>query len=189
MRIILIDNYDSFTWNIVHYLEQCNCHVEVVMNDALVSPNWENYDACVISPGPGLPAESGHLLQWISSFPDHLHVLGICLGLQALVVSTGGELINLSAPLHGQEGRAISLGKSEIWKDMRSEEIVAHYHSWVADPETISDQWCIGFVSKDNLTMTVEHNQRKWSAVQFHPESILTENGIRWFEYWLQSFR
>jgi anthranilate synthase component 2 len=189
MRIILIDNYDSFTWNIGHYLEQCNCQVDVVKNDAAVVPNWMLYDGCVISPGPGLPEDSGNLLVWMSSFPESFPVLGVCLGLQAMVVFTGGNLINLSTPLHGQEGVAISTGVGEIWKEMNVKEVVAHYHSWVADSVHLPAVWKVSFVSEDNLIMAIEHVGRNWSAVQFHPESILSNDGIRWFQFWLQSFR
>jgi anthranilate synthase component 2 len=189
MRIILIDNYDSFTWNIVHYLEQCNCQVDVVKNDVAVIPNWLLYDGCVISPGPGLPEDSGNLLKWISLFPEKLPVLGVCLGLQAMVVFSGGTLINLPLPLHGQESEVIATGRGEIWNEMNKCEVVAHYHSWAANASELPKIWKVSFVSGDNIVMAIEHTHRMWCAVQFHPESILSNDGIRWFQFWLQSFR
>lgn len=187
MRIILIDNYDSFTWNIVHYLEQCNCQLEVVKNDD-PAPIWRDYDACVISPGPGLPHEAGNLLKWMSEFPGTLPVMGVCLGMQAMAVYTGGQLINLSSPLHGVEGVVVKTEYNGIWKDMGKKEVVAHYHSWIVDARKLPEEWKVSFVSEDNLLMAIENSQRPWCAVQFHPESIMCNEGIRWFQFWLQSF-
>lgn len=188
MRIILIDNYDSFTWNIVHYLEQCDCLVDVVKNDVGDMPDWGKYAGCVISPGPGLPQDAGHLMGWLKEIPSGLPVLGICLGLQSLVVHTGGELRNLHQPLHGKMGFAIKTGKGKLWQSMPERMAVAHYHSWVADEDRLPQQWRIGFVSDDQLILAIEHESKPWSAVQFHPESILSQDGIRWFQLWLASF-
>ncbi len=186
MRIILIDNYDSFTYNIVHYLEQLGVKLEVVMNDADVMPEWENFDAVVISPGPGLPKKSGFLLDWLSAIPKDKSVLGVCLGLQSLVVHTGGELLNLPSPLHGQKGFIHQIHSGCIWSEINTPIAIGHYHSWVANLEKLPDCWDIVAKDEQGYVMAIAHKEWPWFAVQFHPESILSEQGILWFDLWLR---
>ncbi|MEN9333905.1 MAG: hypothetical protein RLY35_1085 [Bacteroidota bacterium] len=185
MRIILIDNYDSFTYNIVHYLEQLGVKLEVVMNDAGEMPIWADFDAVVISPGPGLPENSGFLMDWLGVIPKDKPVLGVCLGLQSLVVHTGGEIVNLPAPLHGQKGVIHEIQLGCIWSDISTPVAIGHYHSWVANPEKLPDCWDILAKDEQGHIMVIAHKERPWFAVQFHPESILSDQGILWFDLWL----
>jgi anthranilate synthase component 2 len=185
MRIILIDNYDSFTYNIVHYLEQLDVDVDVVFNDNLNIPSWEMYDGVVISPGPGLPEESGFLLDWMKTIPETQPVLGICLGLQAMVVHFGGVLRNLETPLHGQAGKLEKMAKGNIWSAIPMPINIGHYHSWVADENNLPATLEVLAWDEKKRIMAVQHAVFPWCALQFHPESILSENGILWFDHWL----
>ncbi len=190
MRIILIDNYDSFTYNVVHYLEQLDAVVDVVFNDNSIVPNWEIYDAVVISPGPGLPQESGFLLEWMKTIPAELPVLGICLGLQAMVVHFGGELRNLESPLHGQSGKLVELVSGNVWSPIPLPISIGHYHSWVADENNLPACLEVLALDEKERIMALRHLNLPWYALQFHPESILSEKGILWFDHWLtQSVR
>jgi anthranilate synthase component 2 len=185
MRIILIDNYDSFTYNIVHYLEQLDVEVDVVFNDNLNIPSWEMYDGVVISPGPGLPEESGFLLDWMKTIPETQPVLGICLGLQAMVVHFGGTLRNLESPLHGQAGKLEEMAKGNIWSAIPMPINIGHYHSWVADENNLPATLEVLAWDEKKRIMAVQHAVFPWCALQFHPESILSEKGILWFDHWL----
>lgn len=185
MRIILIDNYDSFTYNIVHYLEQLDVDVDVVFNDNLNFPSWEMYDGVVISPGPGLPEESGFLLDWMKTIPETQPVLGICLGLQAMVVHFGGVLRNLETPLHGQAGKLEEMAKGNIWSAIPMPINIGHYHSWVADENNLPATLEVLAWDEKKRIMAVQHAVFPWCALQFHPESILSEKGILWFDHWL----
>jgi len=185
MRIILIDNYDSFTYNIVHYLEQLDVDVDVVFNDNLNIPSWEMYDGVVISPGPGLPEESGFLLDWMKTIPETQPVLGICLGLQAMVVHFGGVLRNLETPLHGQAGKLEEMAKGNIWSAIPMPINIGHYHSWVADENNLPATLEVLAWDEKKRIMAVQHAVFPWCALQFHPESILSEKGILWFDHWL----
>jgi anthranilate synthase/aminodeoxychorismate synthase-like glutamine amidotransferase len=187
MRIILIDNYDSFTWNIVHYLEQCGCEVSVLQNDAALAPEWEKFDACVISPGPGMPNESGCLLEWIEQIPDEMPTMGICLGLQALVVESGGQLQQLTQPLHGVQTKIRRAEPTSVWKNLPEVCSVGHYHSWIADSAELPMEWRIAYVDEHSRIMAIEHEHLPRCAVQFHPESILSENGMLWISEWILS--
>jgi len=185
MRIILIDNYDSFTYNIVHYLEQLNVEVNVVFNDNKVCPDWDAFDAVLISPGPGLPHESGFLMDWLMTIPQNKPVLGICLGLQAMVVHFGGVLRNLESPLHGQSGKLLAISNGNIWSSIAVPIKIGHYHSWVGDERSIPR--CLEILARDeeDRVMALRHTEKPWYALQFHPESILSENGMVWFERWI----
>jgi anthranilate synthase/aminodeoxychorismate synthase-like glutamine amidotransferase len=186
MRIILIDNYDSFTYNIVHYMEQLNVEVDVVFNDNAICPDWNGFDAVLISPGPGLPHESGFLMDWLSTIPESKPVLGICLGLQALVLHFGGALRNLESPLHGHSGKLLAISKGNIWSSVPVPIKIGHYHSWVANEHSVPS--CMEILARDEegRVMAVRHSKMPWYALQFHPESILSENGIIWFERWIE---
>jgi anthranilate synthase component 2 len=184
MQIILIDNYDSFTYNLVHYLEKWGAQVEVVLNDD-ITPDWNMYDACVISPGPGLPQESGHLLTWIGEWSKtNKPLLGICLGLQAIVLHAGGTLKQMSKPLHGVEGRILNINDQSIWCHLAVPQIIAHYHSWMADETTFPRHFTVTAKDHEGKIMAIENLDSPWFGLQFHPESIMTPDGYHWIATW-----
>jgi anthranilate synthase component 2 len=184
MQIILIDNYDSFTYNLVHYLEKWGAQVHVVLNDSS-EPNWTLYDACVISPGPGLPQESAHLMNWMQAWSKTKKpLLGICLGLQAMILHAGGNIKQMENPLHGVEGRLKELDKTSIWHSMKTTQSIGHYHSWMADPNTFPTEYHITAWDEKQQIMVIENHYSHWYGVQFHPESIITKEGYAWIATW-----
>jgi anthranilate synthase component II len=184
MRIILIDNYDSFTYNLVHYFEKWGAQVDVVLNDG-ETPSWVLYDACVVSPGPGLPDESNKLMSWLIQWREMgKPLLGVCLGLQAMVQSQGGGLKQLAAPMHGVEGEIKEIATSSLWSSLTYPQTIAHYHSWVADEQRIPPHLQVTARDVNNEIMVVENRDLGWFGVQFHPESIMTPDGFRWIELW-----
>jgi anthranilate synthase component 2 len=186
MRIILIDNYDSFTYNLVHYFEKWGAQVDVVLNDG-EEPCWASYDACVVSPGPGLPDESNQLLRWLTQWMETKKpILGVCLGLQAMVQSLGGSLKQLSAPLHGVEGKINQLSSSSLWASLSFPQTIAHYHSWVADEQSIPGVLQVTARDGNDEIMVMENRELGWFGVQFHPESIMTPDGFCWIEKWCE---
>jgi len=184
MQIILIDNYDSFTYNLVHYFEKWGAQVQVVLHDES-EPSWDLYDACVISPGPGLPQESANLLSWMAAWKHTKKpLLGICLGLQAMVIQAGGQIQQMEFPLHGVEGRILSISTSSIWNNLNTPLAIGHYHSWRADPNDFPSEYRITAVDERQQIMAIENSFTHWYGLQFHPESIITQNGYDWIAAW-----
>lgn len=180
MRFLLVDNFDSFTYNIVYYLEQCGVLVEVESNLSVELKQIEKYDAVILSPGPGLPKESGKLMDVISeAIQQQKPILGICLGMQALAEWEGSELINQRAVKHGvAEKLSIEPIHSPFYKDVRSNCSVGLYHSWAVHLKQDST-FVPSAYSENSVLMSFEDRSRFIFAVQFHPESILTEDGLQ----------
>jgi len=179
LKILLIDNYDSFTYNIVHYLELNNAKVDVVYNDKIKFDEILNYDKIVLSPGPGLPKDSGQLMQLIHECHQKIPILGICLGFQAIIEYFGGRLVNQKEVKHGVSESCFFENNSILFKDTPCEYSVGLYHSWMADEKTFPKSLTITAKSKTDVIMAFEHNKMPIYGVQFHPESIMTENGIK----------
>lgn len=189
MRILVIDNFDSFTYNLVHDLERIDpsIHVEVVRNNELKTVNWLEYNKIVLSPGPGLPNEAGDLMWAIQEISQkQIPILGVCLGLQALVELSGGSLYNLKEVRHG-ESMEIVLEKHALFFGIQSPTRVGLYHSWAADLENNSDQWHVIGKSVEGVIMALEHKSLPWIAFQFHPESVLSKDGRRFLENWVKA--
>jgi len=187
MKILLIDNYDSFTYNLLHYLEEASeSKVKVLRNDELEGLDSSDYTHIVISPGPGLPSESGQLVEFIK---DNLNkkMLGICLGQQAMAEVFGMKLKQLESVVHGQarlievliDGETLFRGLPEKFK-------VGRYHSWVVNANTLSPELEITAKDQFGEIMGIRHREKALSAVQFHPESILTEHGKKMIANWLK---
>lgn len=184
MQIILIDNYDSFTYNLVHYFEKWGAEVHVVLNDGS-EPKWELYDVCVVSPGPGLPNESANLLEWMEAWrKTDKPLLGICLGLQAMIILAGGRLQQMDCPLHGVEGSISNIGCTSIWSHLKTPQTIGHYHSWVADSDHFPTQYVITAKDENGQAMAIEDRITQWYGLQFHPESIITKEGYDWIASW-----
>lgn len=183
MAILLFDNYDSFTYNLYHYLEALNQDVVVVKNDAFDVNTLSKYEAVVISPGPGLPHESGYLMPLIERAYGKLPILGVCLGMQALAAHTGLELYNLDQPLHGV-ARSISTEKGTLFRGLPTRCSVGLYHSWAVKPH-VDSEWRFTAFTDSGILMAMENAPAMAYAVQFHPESILSDQGLIMLENFL----
>ena len=172
-RILLLDNYDSFTYNLAHYLIGLNVAVDVRRNDEKVI-NPLDYDGVVLSPGPGLPKEAGILMDVIQQCDGKIPVLGVCLGMQGIAEFLGGELYNLNEVKHGVPEK-VKLENSELFKGMDSEIEVGLYHSWAVKP--YSGEFNEIAFSENEVLMGLSNSERKLYGVQFHPESVMTPKG------------
>ena len=186
MKVLLIDNYDSFTYNLVHYLEKSGAEVVVYRNDAkeLNSLIFDAFDGVVLSPGPGLPEESGQLMSLVAQCFGRLPILGVCLGMQALVLHTSGKLYNRKGIMHGRSTTLKVLDEGVLLKGV-TEFQVGLYHSWAAEREKLKG-WTLSAVAlEEGAPMVIESKSDKAYGVQFHPESVLTPQGLRMITNWL----
>lgn len=186
-QIALIDNYDSFTYNLFHYLEELNDGgVEVMRNDEIDFDRLEEFDAFVISPGPGLPEQAGDLLLFLEKYAQTKKILGVCLGLQAIAEHFGMKLQNLEEVVHGQSHEITLCDNRDILlKGLPQQFKVGRYHSWVIDATTLSPVFEVTSKTLDGKIMSIQHKTLPINAVQFHPESILTEHGKEMLSNWL----
>lgn len=186
-KILIIDNYDSFTYNLFHYLEELNNGgVEVMRNDEIDFNRIEEFDAFVISPGPGLPKNAGDLMLFLNKHSKRKNILGICLGLQAIGEYFGMKLKNLNEVVHGQSNEINVIdSKNILFKNIPSKYKVGRYHSWVIDEESFSTNFKITSRTLDGNIMSISHKELPIHGVQFHPESILTEFGKELLGNWL----
>ena len=187
MRTLIIDNYDSFTYNLLHLVEQCTEFVEVRRNDSIELSELISYDKIIISPGPGLPDDAGISNEAIRLFADKKDMLGVCLGMQCIAEVFGGQLMNLNDVLHGVSSRCKVEPKSRLFNGFPDEIQIGHYHSWVVDPESLSASFDISAINEENLTMAIEHKNLNLCGVQFHPESVLTPMGLEIIKNWMKS--
>ena len=182
--ILVIDNYDSFTYNLVHYLEDLNCKVTVKRNDQLTLDEVEAFDKIVLSPGPGIPDEAGLLKAIITRYAPTKSIFGVCLGQQAIAEVFGGSLINLEQVYHGIATK-ISIVKDDIlFEGMPKEIEVGRYHSWVVNPDLPEVLIATSF-DENGQVMSLRHKKYDVCAVQFHPESVLTPEGKKILANWL----
>lgn len=184
-KVIVIDNYDSFTYNLVHYLEDLNCDVTVYRNDEFDLEEIEPFDKIVLSPGPGIPDEAGLLKEVIKKYASTKSILGICLGQQAIGEVFGAELMNLEKVYHGIATTIFITENDTLFNDLPSEIEVGRYHSWVIDKNTIPEVLKVTSVDENGEIMSIKHISLDIKAVQFHPESILTPFGKKMLENWL----
>lgn len=179
MKILVIDNYDSFTYNLVQMIEQItDAEIDVVRNDVIQLDRVADYDRIVLSPGPGIPSEAGLLLDVIRTYAPTKSILGVCLGQQAIAEVFGGKIINLSEIYHGvaTEARTIKPA-AKLLKGLPSEFAVGRYHSWVVECDSLPDVLEITSVDEQGMIMSLQHKEYDVHAVQYHPESILTPCG------------
>jgi anthranilate synthase component II len=187
MKVLVIDNYDSFTYNLVHYLEDLNCDVTVVRNDKLTLDDVEPFDKIVLSPGPGIPDEAGLLKPIIKRFAPTKSILGVCLGQQAIGEVFGGSLINLDEVYHGIATKVtICVDDESLFKGMDKEIEVGRYHSWVVNPELPDSLEATSFDANGQV-MSLRHKVYDVKGVQYHPESVLTPNGKQILKNWINS--
>jgi anthranilate synthase component II len=188
-RLLIVDNYDSFTYNLIQIVEtQSNWAFDVVMNDKVQMENVGRYDKILFSPGPGLPAESDVMWKIIQSFGEMKSILGICLGLQAIVEFYGGRLINLPSVYHGIKQRITIIDLCEVLFNGISHDFEAGlYHSWAVEKDSIPSCLKITALSENGIVMAVSHEHCDIKGVQFHPESYMTELGPKILANWLKS--
>ena len=178
-KVLVFDNYDSFTYNLVQIIERVlETKVDVVKNDEISLEEIDKYDKILLSPGPGIPEEAGILLDLIKEYAPKKSILGVCLGQQALAEAFGGSLINLSEIFHGVATPAdLVKNDTKIFKDLSSGIEVGRYHSWVVNREDFPEELEITAIDKDGMIMALQHKKYDVHGVQFHPESILTPQG------------
>lgn len=178
-KILVFDNYDSFTYNLVHLVEKVapDVKVDVVRNNELPLENAANYDRIILSPGPGIPEEAGDLLALIRMYKGKKPILGVCLGQQAICVAEGGKLINLDKVYHGVATLMNVKEGSVLFQNVKSGFNAGRYHSWVIDESTLPKNYKVTARDAQNQVMAIEDAAQKIYAVQFHPESIMTEYG------------
>ena len=180
MKIILIDNYDSFTFNLFHYLSSFKVNVDVIRNDKITTKEIikRKYDKIVISPGPGNPNQSGNCLKIVKSLYKKKPILGVCLGHQIIGQVFGSKIVQAKRLMHGKTSKIISK-KTGILKNLPKTFEATRYHSLIIDKKTLSKELEITAKTKDGLIMAVKHKKYSVYGVQFHPESIKTKVGIK----------
>lgn len=185
-KIFLIDNYDSFTYNLVHYLEDLNCKVTVKRNDQFELKEINQFNYLLLSPGPGIPNEANLLKKAINHYAPTKNILGICLGQQAIGEVFGAKLTNLNRVYHGVS-TSISISQEDpLFKGLPKTFDVGRYHSWVIETPLPKNLIATSFDDEGNL-MSLRHKHYNVSAVQYHPESILTPHGKKILENWINS--
>jgi anthranilate synthase component 2 len=185
LKIVVLDNYDSFTYNLVHYLEDLGAIVTVFRNDEFELKELDAFDKIVLSPGPGIPDEAGLLKEVIKTYAKTKSILGICLGLQAIGEVFGGILINLEKVYHGVASKITIIENDTIFTNLPNEIEVGRYHSWVISNDNFPQNLIITSVDENKQIMSVKHSVYDVRGVQFHPESILTPYGKKILENWL----
>jgi len=179
MKIVIIDNYDSFTYNLVHLVENITGEYPAVFrNDEIAIEDINNYDLIMLSPGPGIPEEAGILKEVIKTYVGKKPIFGVCLGLQAITEVFGGSLENLDSVFHGvATTMKVTNKEARIYKNMPTEFEAARYHSWIASKKDFPSELEITAVDEFGAIMSLQHKKFNISAVQYHPESILTPLG------------
>lgn len=178
MKVLVIDNYDSFTYNLVHYLGELGAELEVFRNDKITLDQIQAMapDAILLSPGPKTPTEAGVCLSVIEKFGDTTPILGVCLGHQAIGQAMGGDVVRAPSLMHGKTSKIAHKGKG-IFRGLNSGFEATRYHSLTIEPQTLPDTLEVTASTDDGLIMGVQHKTKPLHGVQFHPESIASENG------------
>jgi len=187
MKILVLDNYDSFTYNLVHLLRELgmDSKMTVLRNDKITIDQVDKYDKILLSPGPGLPKDAGIMPELISKYAASKSILGICLGHQAIAENFGGELYNMSEVLHGIANKMIVKSNDIIFQNIPNSFNACRYHSWSVKKDNLPDELEITAVDERGEVMGIAHKSYNVRGLQFHPESILTEHGIKMMENWV----
>lgn len=189
MKVLLLDNYDSFTYNLQHYLVQFDVEVDVFRNNEIEMEAIEAYDAIVLSPGPGLPNEAGILMEVIQKYATTKPILGVCLGHQALCQHFGGELLNLDTVWHGRDSNCKQIAPDILFDGITSPFKVGHYHSWSVSKDNIGTELIQTAESEHGWVMAMQHESLPIHGVQFHPESVMTPDGLKMISNWVDSLK
>lgn len=185
MKIVIIDNYDSFTYNLSHLVKELGVEVTVYRNDKFELSSLQQFDKIILSPGPGIPSEAGLLLDVIREYAGKKPILGVCLGHQAIGESFGGKLTNLSDVFHGVATPCNIVADDYIFEGMTSPIEVGRYHSWVVDAESLPSCLEATSLSDEGYIMSLRHRDYDIRGIQFHPESVLTPQGRQILDNWI----
>lgn len=185
MHIVIIDNYDSFTYNLAHLVKSLGAAVTVLRNDRFALEDLAAFDKIILSPGPGIPSEAGLLLDVIRTYAGRKPILGVCLGHQAISEVFGGRLENLSDVFHGVATEGRQTGTDPIFRGLPERIVMGRYHSWVVSRENFPDCLEITAVSDEGQIMALRHRTFDIHGIQFHPESVLTPDGATLLRNWL----
>lgn len=186
MKIVIIDNYDSFTYNLSHLVKELGADVTVFRNDKFLLNEIEQYDKIILSPGPGIPSEAGLLLDVIRTYRGRKPMLGVCLGHQAIGEVFGARLTNLSTVYHGVATEGTQYGNDPIFRGMPKRIIMGRYHSWVVDSTSLPECLEVTAMSDDGYIMALRHRHYDIHGIQFHPESVLTPEGRQIVKNWME---
>ena len=186
MKILVLDNYDSFTYNLVYQLYELGHKPSVFRNDKIELSTVNQFDKILLSPGPGIPSEAGIMKDLIREYGPTKSILGVCLGHQAIAEVYNGVLYNMEEVLHGVTSKTTFLDQDEkLFKGIPAEVNVCHYHSWAVKPESINDNLKITATNDHGIVMGIAHQKYDVKGLQFHPESILTEHGSQMISNWI----
>ena len=185
MKIVIIDNYDSFTYNLSHLVKELGAKVTVVRNDQFELADLEPYSKIILSPGPGIPSEAGLLLDVIRTYAGKKPILGVCLGHQAIGEVFGGKLENLSDVFHGVATPCHIIADEPIFSGIERNITIGRYHSWVVSREGLPACLEVTAVSDEGQIMALRHRELNVRGIQFHPESVLTPDGRKMLQNWL----
>ena len=185
-RVVIIDNYDSFTYNLAHLVKQLGSKVEVFRNDQFTLNQLERFTKIILSPGPGIPEEAGLLMDVIRTYAGRKPMLGVCLGHQAIAEVFGGKLVNLKEVYHGIATEGTQFGNDPIFSGLPKRIVMGRYHSWVVDRAGFPDCLEVTAMSDDGQIMALRHRNYNIHGIQFHPESVLTPEGATIVRNWLQ---
>lgn len=187
-KVLVIDNYDSFTYNLVHILRELGMSesLEVHRNDKIHLDYADNFEHILLSPGPGLPKDAGIMPEIIRKYSATKNILGVCLGHQGISENFGGKLFNLSQVFHGVATKAILTDiEDDLFAGLPKEFTVCRYHSWSVEPSNIPESIQVTALDEGGSVMAIKHREYNVRGVQFHPESIMTEHGIKMINNWL----
>lgn len=186
MKIVIIDNYDSFTYNLSHLIKELGAEVTVFRNDKFEMDSLEAFDKIMLSPGPGIPSEAGLMPEVIKRYAQSKPILGICLGHQAIGECFGGRLANLDRVFHGVATEGTQLGNDYMFNGLPRRITMGRYHSWVVSREYLPDCLEITAESDEGHIMALRHRTLDIRGLQFHPESVLTTDGREMMEKWIK---
>lgn len=188
MKILVLDNYDSFVYNLVHYIRQLGfTDVDVFRNDKIALEDVAKYDKILLSPGPGIPEEAGIMLDLIKQYGASKSIMGVCLGHQAIAEAFGSALENMEEVLHGVGNKMEVVADDVIYNGLPTDFEVGRYHSWQVKKDSLGDTFKLTAVDENGNVMSMRHNSLDIVGVQYHPESVLTEHGLKIVENWLNN--
>lgn len=188
MKILVLDNYDSFTYNLVYIVRELGFggQMDIFRNDKITLEDVEKYDKILLSPGPGVPADAGIMPGLLKMYAGKKDILGVCLGHQAIGEAFGSGLNNLTEVVHGVASEVKVLAEDRLFKDVPQSFKIGRYHSWVIDEATLPEELVITAKTPDGQIMAVKHKEFEVRGLQFHPESVLTEHGKQIIHNWLK---